>query len=141
MTDDGTFDVEIPREHEGAFAPVRIAKSKRRFTDFDDRFIAAHPLESPAWDRSNESFRFQLSGFGFASIPLSALHAAAAHIRFFRFPRRGRSTHDLPDVGRGVTHDCSSPPVPLITQIASAGHHPESRQIRSKVRNTCTVSL
>ncbi|ONY97115.1 IS256 family transposase, partial [Burkholderia cenocepacia] len=41
-TDDDLLDVEIPRDREGTFDPVLIAKGERRFTGFDDKIIAMY---------------------------------------------------------------------------------------------------
>ncbi len=41
-TDDDLLDVEIPRDREGTFDPVLIAKGERRFTGFDDKIIARY---------------------------------------------------------------------------------------------------
>ncbi|AIP34021.1 transposase, Mutator family protein [Paraburkholderia xenovorans LB400] len=41
-TDDDTFDVAIPRDREGTFDPILIAKGERRFTGFDDKIIAMY---------------------------------------------------------------------------------------------------
>ncbi|KWF20840.1 IS256 family transposase [Burkholderia pseudomultivorans] len=41
-TDDDLLDVEIPRDREGAFDPVLIARGERRFTGFDDKTIAMY---------------------------------------------------------------------------------------------------
>ncbi|WP_090548038.1 transposase [Paraburkholderia caballeronis] len=41
-TDDDPLDLAIPRDHEGIFAPVLIAKSEQHFTGFDDRIIAMY---------------------------------------------------------------------------------------------------
>ncbi|WP_224052114.1 IS256 family transposase, partial [Burkholderia cepacia] len=41
-TDDDLLDVEIPRDGEGTFDPVLIAKGERRLTGFDDKIIAMY---------------------------------------------------------------------------------------------------
>ncbi len=41
-TDNDLLDVEIPRDREGTFDPVLIAKGERRFTGFDDKIIAMY---------------------------------------------------------------------------------------------------
>lgn len=41
-TDDDLLDVEIPRDIEGEFDPVLIARGERRFTGFDDKIIAMY---------------------------------------------------------------------------------------------------
>ncbi len=41
-TDDDLLDVEIPRDREGTFDPVLIAKGERRFTGFDGKIIAMY---------------------------------------------------------------------------------------------------
>ncbi|WP_179404937.1 transposase, partial [Burkholderia guangdongensis] len=41
-TGDDLLDVEIPRDREGTFDPVLIAKGERRFTGFDDKIIAMY---------------------------------------------------------------------------------------------------
>ncbi|WP_175917396.1 IS256 family transposase [Burkholderia pyrrocinia] len=42
VTDDDLLDVEIPRDREGTFDPVLIAKGEWRFTGFDDKIIAMY---------------------------------------------------------------------------------------------------
>ncbi|VWD06820.1 transposase, mutator type [Burkholderia lata] len=39
-TDDDLLDVEIPRDRDGTFDPVLIAKGERCFAGFDDKIIA-----------------------------------------------------------------------------------------------------
>ncbi|WP_261534248.1 IS256 family transposase, partial [Burkholderia multivorans] len=41
-TEDDLLDIEIPRDREGTFDPVLIAKGERRFTGFDDKIIAMY---------------------------------------------------------------------------------------------------
>lgn len=41
-TDDDLLDVEIPRDREGTFDPVLIAKGERRCTGFDEKIIAMY---------------------------------------------------------------------------------------------------
>ncbi len=50
-TDDNLLDVEIPRDREGTFDPVLIAKGEQRFTGFDDKIIVS---VSPAPSRRSE---------------------------------------------------------------------------------------
>ena len=42
LTDDGTVDIEVPRDREGTFEPVLIPKHERRFTGFDDKILALY---------------------------------------------------------------------------------------------------
>ena len=42
VTDDGTVDLQVPRDREGTFAPVLIPKHERRFTGFDDKILALY---------------------------------------------------------------------------------------------------
>jgi putative transposase len=42
LTDDGTLDLEIPRDREGTFEPQLIPKHARRFTGFDDKILALY---------------------------------------------------------------------------------------------------
>ncbi len=42
LTDDGSVDVDVPRDREGTFAPVLIPKHERRFTGFDDKILALY---------------------------------------------------------------------------------------------------
>jgi len=42
LTDDGTVDVDVPRDREGTFAPVLLPKHERRFTGFDDKILALY---------------------------------------------------------------------------------------------------
>lgn len=41
-TDDDALDLAIPRDREGTFDPVLIAKGERRFTGFDQKIIAMY---------------------------------------------------------------------------------------------------
>jgi transposase-like protein len=41
-TDDGPLHIEVPRDRDGSFEPVLIAKHERRFTGFDDKIIAMY---------------------------------------------------------------------------------------------------
>ena len=40
LTDEGSVDVDVPRDRAGTFAPVLIPKHERRFTGFDDKILA-----------------------------------------------------------------------------------------------------
>jgi hypothetical protein len=42
LTDTGSLRIEVPRDREGSFEPVLIAKHERRFTGFDDKIIAMY---------------------------------------------------------------------------------------------------
>lgn len=42
LTDDGTVDLDVPRDREGTFTPVLIPKHERRFTGFDDKILALY---------------------------------------------------------------------------------------------------
>jgi len=42
LTDDGPLRIEVPRDREGSFEPVLIAKHERRFTGFDDKIVAMY---------------------------------------------------------------------------------------------------
>ncbi|MGE5117385.1 MAG: IS256 family transposase [Betaproteobacteria bacterium] len=42
LTDDGPLRVEVPRDRDGSFEPVLIAKHERRFTGFDDKIVAMY---------------------------------------------------------------------------------------------------
>ena len=42
LTDDGTVDLDVPRDRQGTFAPVLIPKHERRFTGFDDKILALY---------------------------------------------------------------------------------------------------
>jgi putative transposase len=42
LTDEGTVDVDVPRDREGTFAPVLLPKHERRFTGFDDKILALY---------------------------------------------------------------------------------------------------
>lgn len=42
LTDEGTVDLDVPRDREGTFAPVLIPKHERRFTGFDDKILALY---------------------------------------------------------------------------------------------------
>lgn len=42
LTDEGTVDVEVPRDRAGTFEPVLIPKHERRFTGFDDKIVALY---------------------------------------------------------------------------------------------------
>ena len=42
LTDDGALRIEVPRDREGSFEPLLIAKHERRFTGFDDKVIAMY---------------------------------------------------------------------------------------------------
>jgi putative transposase len=42
LTDDGTVDINVPRDREGSFAPVLIPKHERRFTGFDEKILALY---------------------------------------------------------------------------------------------------
>ncbi|AJY41330.1 transposase, Mutator family protein [Burkholderia humptydooensis] len=59
-TDDDLFDVEIPRDREGTFDPVLIAKGERRFTGFDDKIIAMYARGMSV--REIQGFLLEMSG-------------------------------------------------------------------------------
>ena len=42
LAGDGPLRIEIPRDREGSFEPVLIAKHERRFTGFDDKVVAMY---------------------------------------------------------------------------------------------------
>ena len=42
LTDDGTVDLDVPRDRAGTFEPVLIPKHARRFTGFDDKILALY---------------------------------------------------------------------------------------------------
>ncbi|VWB98277.1 transposase, mutator type [Burkholderia lata] len=59
-TDDDLRDVEIPRDREGTFDPVLIARSERRFTGFDDKIIAVYARDMSV--REIQGFPLEMSG-------------------------------------------------------------------------------
>jgi transposase-like protein len=42
LTGDGPVRIEVPRDREGSFEPLLIAKHERRFTGFDDKIVAMY---------------------------------------------------------------------------------------------------
>src|SRR4051812_35464689 len=42
LLDDGTVDLDVPRDRAGTFEPVLIPKHERRFTGFDDKILALY---------------------------------------------------------------------------------------------------
>ncbi|WP_019936617.1 IS256 family transposase [Bordetella sp. FB-8] len=42
LTEDGPLRIEVPRDRDGSFDPILIAKHERRFTGFDDKIIAMY---------------------------------------------------------------------------------------------------
>jgi len=42
ITDDGSIDIDVPRDREGRFEPLIIGKHERRFTGFDQKIIAMY---------------------------------------------------------------------------------------------------
>jgi putative transposase len=42
LTDDGTLDLDVPRDRAGTFEPQLIPKHARRFTGFDDKVLALY---------------------------------------------------------------------------------------------------
>ena len=42
LTEDGPLRIDIPRDQEGSFEPVRIPNHEQRFTGFDDKIIALY---------------------------------------------------------------------------------------------------
>jgi transposase-like protein len=42
LTEDGTVDLEVPRDRAGTFEPVLLPKHERRFTGFDDKILALY---------------------------------------------------------------------------------------------------
>lgn len=42
LTEDGPLRIEVPRDREGSFEPLLIAKHERRFTGFDDKIVAMY---------------------------------------------------------------------------------------------------
>jgi len=42
LTEDGPLRIDIPRDREGGFEPLLIAKHERRFTGFDDKIVAMY---------------------------------------------------------------------------------------------------
>ena len=47
LTDDGTVDIDVPRDREGSFEPVLIPKHERRFTGFDEKVLALYARGLP----------------------------------------------------------------------------------------------
>ena len=42
LTDEGTVEIDVPRDREGTFEPVLLPKHERRFTGFDDKILALY---------------------------------------------------------------------------------------------------
>jgi len=42
LTEDGPVRIEVPRDRQGSFEPLRIPKHERRFTGFDDKIVAMY---------------------------------------------------------------------------------------------------
>ena len=42
LTDDGSLDLDIPRDRAGTFEPQLLPKHARRFTGFDDKILALY---------------------------------------------------------------------------------------------------
>lgn len=42
LTDDGSVDIEVPRDREGSYEPIIVGKHERRFTGFDQKIIAMY---------------------------------------------------------------------------------------------------
>src|SRR5215467_3699693 len=42
LTDDGTVDIDVPRDRQGTFTPVLLPKHERRFTGLDDKILALY---------------------------------------------------------------------------------------------------
>ena len=42
LTDQGSLEIEVPRDREGSFEPQLVKKGARRFTGFDDKIIAMY---------------------------------------------------------------------------------------------------
>ena len=42
MTGDGPLRIEVPRDRQGSFEPLLIAKHERRFSGFDDKIVAMY---------------------------------------------------------------------------------------------------
>ena len=42
LTDDGPLRIDVPRDRDGSFEPLLIAKHERRFTGFDDKIVAMY---------------------------------------------------------------------------------------------------
>jgi transposase-like protein len=42
LTEDGPLRIEVPRDREGSFEPLLVAKHERRFTGFDDKIVAMY---------------------------------------------------------------------------------------------------
>jgi putative transposase len=40
LTEDGPLRIDVPRDRQGSFEPLLIAKHERRFTGFDDKIVA-----------------------------------------------------------------------------------------------------
>ena len=47
LTDDGTVEIDVPRDRDGSFEPVLIQKHERRFTGFDDKILALYARGLP----------------------------------------------------------------------------------------------
>jgi len=47
LTDDGTVDIDVPRDRAGSFEPVLLPKHERRFTGFDDKILALYARGLP----------------------------------------------------------------------------------------------
>jgi putative transposase len=42
LTDEGTVEIDVPRDRAGTFEPVLLPKHERRFTGFDDKILALY---------------------------------------------------------------------------------------------------
>jgi hypothetical protein len=49
LPEDGPLRIEEPRDREGSFDPLLIAKYARRFTGFDDRIVAMYAYRMRGW--------------------------------------------------------------------------------------------
>src|SRR6185295_13888787 len=47
LTDDGTVEIDVPRDRTGSFEPVLLPKHERRFTGFDDKILALYARGLP----------------------------------------------------------------------------------------------
>jgi transposase-like protein len=47
LTDDGSVDIDVPRDRDGSFEPVLVPKHERRFTGFDEKILALYARGLP----------------------------------------------------------------------------------------------
>ena len=100
-TDDDTVELEIPRDREGTFDPVLIAKGERRFKGFDDKIIAMYA-------RGRRCARFRVFCWRCTASRCRQISSARSPMRWSRKCGSGSNARSMPCIRWSFSMRCAS---------------------------------